>query len=119
MFEALRGGASGFILKEIAPDDLLLDPRVTRHLVEEFVRRPAAPGGEPDERLNTLTEREREVLTAVARGLSNAEIAETLFMSHATAKTHVSRLLAKLGARDRAQLVVLAYENGVVAPGVA
>ena len=131
VFEALRAGASGFLLKDTLFDDLLaavrvvaggqalLAPSVTRRLVEEFVRRgPAAPLEAPPS-LDSLTEREREVLIAVARGLSNIEIADTLFMSPATAKTHVSRLLTKLDARDRAQLVMLAYEAGVVAPGVA
>ncbi|MGZ6994901.1 MAG: LuxR C-terminal-related transcriptional regulator, partial [Acidimicrobiia bacterium] len=132
VYEALRAGASGFLLKDTLPDDLLagvrvvaggdalLAPKVTRRLIEQFVAhdepatgdaRPAAPG------LDLLTAREREVLESVARGLSNAEVADELFMSHATAKTHVSRLLTKLQARDRAQLVVIAYESGVVRPG--
>jgi DNA-binding NarL/FixJ family response regulator len=131
VFEALRAGASGFLLKDTLPDDLLaavrivaggqglLAPSVTRRLMEEFARRPAAAPAEPPLGFDTLTERELEVLTAVARGLSNTEIADSLFMSPATAKTHVSRLLTKLQVRDRAQLVVLAYEAGVVAPGVA
>jgi len=130
VFEALRAGASGFLLKDTLPGDLLaavrivasgqalLAPSVTRRLMEEFVRRPAAEPVDPPRGLETLTAREAEVLAAVARGLSNTEIADTLFMSPATAKTHVSRLLAKLQARDRAQLVVLAYEAGVVARGV-
>ena len=130
VFEALRAGASGFLLKDTLPDDLLaavrvvaegdalLAPRVTRRLVEEFLRRAQPPRAQSPPLLATLTAREAEVLAAVARGLSNAEIAATLFMSHATAKTHVSRLLTKLHARDRAQLVVAAYEGGVVAPGV-
>lgn len=130
VFEALRAGASGFLLKDTLPDDLLaavrivasgqalLAPSVTRRLMEEFVERVAAPLGDPPPGLDTLTTREVEVLTAVARGLSNTEIGDTLFMSPATAKTHVSRLLAKLHARDRAQLVMLAYEAGVVAPGM-
>ena len=129
VFEALRAGASGFLLKDTLPDDLLaavrvvaagqalLAPSVTRRLMEEFVRRPATGPAEPPAGLDTLTAREAEVLGAVAKGLSNTEIADSLFMSPATAKTHVSRLLAKLHARDRAQLVVLAYEAGVVAPG--
>jgi DNA-binding NarL/FixJ family response regulator len=128
VFAALRAGASGFLLKDTLPEDLLtavrvvasgealLSPSVTRRLVEEFVRRPAATAP-PPAGLDTLTPRETEVLAAVARGLSNAEVAAVLFISPATAKTHVSRLLAKLHARDRAQLVVLAYEAGVVAPG--
>ncbi|MGK2930541.1 MAG: response regulator [Acidimicrobiales bacterium] len=130
VFAALRAGASGFLLKDTLPHDLLaavrivfggealLAPTVTRRLMDEFVRQPQAATGRAAEELATLTAREAEVLAAVARGLSNAEIAEALFMSQATAKTHVSRILSKLGARDRAQLVVLAYENGVVAPGV-
>ena len=130
VFEAIRAGASGFLLKDTLPDDLLaavrvvaggqalLAPSVTRRLLEEFVRRPAAGSTRPPGWLDTLTARESEVLAAVARGLSNAEIADSLFMSPATAKTHVSRLLAKLHARDRAQLVMLAYESGVVAPGI-
>jgi DNA-binding NarL/FixJ family response regulator len=125
--EALRAGASGFLLKDTLPDDLLaalrvvaagdalLAPSITRRLIEDFVRRPIAPLA--DHRLDQLTEREREVLVAVAKGLSNAELAETLFMSPATAKTHVSHLLTKFAARDRAQLVVAAYETGLVSPG--
>jgi DNA-binding NarL/FixJ family response regulator len=127
VFEALRAGASGFLLKDTLPDDLLqairivadgealLSPRITKRLIEEFSAR--APSAGPVPGLDSLTEREREVLVAVARGMSNAEIADALFMSHATAKTHVSRLLTKLAARDRAQLVVIAYESGVVTPG--
>ncbi|HET7652163.1 MAG TPA: response regulator transcription factor [Acidimicrobiales bacterium] len=130
VFEALRAGASGFLLKDTLPGDLLaavrvvasgqalLAPAVTRRLVEEFVRRPGRGATAPPPGLDTLTDREREVLVAVARGLSNTEIADTLFMSPATAKTHVSHLLTKLAVRDRAQLVMLAYEGGVVAPGV-
>lgn len=130
VFEALRAGASGFLLKDTLPNDLLaavrvladgealLAPKITRRLVEQFVAQQP-PDRAPRPELDTLTEREREVLEAVARGLSNAEIAEQLFMSHATAKTHVSRLLTKLDARDRAQLVVAAYEAGVVTPGSA
>ena len=130
VFEALRAGASGFLLKDTLPDDLLnavrvvadgqalLAPTVTRRLMEEFVRRSASAPRPTPPGLDTLTEREREVLAAVGRGLTNTEIADTLFMSPATAKTHVSRLLAKLAARDRAQLVVIAYEAGVVVPGM-
>ncbi|HZD67718.1 MAG TPA: response regulator transcription factor [Actinomycetes bacterium] len=128
VFEALRAGASGFLLKDIDPDDLrravrvaaagdaLLSPSVTRRLITEFATRPARPPGDPG-RLAALTEREREVLALVGGGLSNDEIGERLFMSPATAKTHVSRAMAKLGARDRAQLVVAAYETGLVTPG--
>jgi DNA-binding NarL/FixJ family response regulator len=131
VYGALRAGASGFLLKDTLPDDLLaavrvvaegealLAPRVTKRLIEQFVEAEAAtqPAATPNPGLETLTEREAEVLAAVARGLSNAEIADELFMSHATAKTHVSRLLTKLDARDRAQLVMIAYESGVVVPG--
>lgn len=131
VFEALRGGASGFLLKDTPPEDLLaairvvaagdalLAPRVTRRLVAEFVRRTGAAPRTPTPALTTLTERETEVLVAVAQGLSNAELADGLHMSYATAKTHVSRLLTKLGVRDRAQLVMIAYESGVVRPGGA
>jgi DNA-binding NarL/FixJ family response regulator len=125
--EALRAGASGFLLKDTLPPELLaavrivaagealLAPSITRRLIEDFIRRPMTAA--PDPRLEQLTAREREVLAAVARGLSNAELAEELFMSHATAKTHVSHLLTKFAARDRAQLVVAAYETGLTAPG--
>jgi DNA-binding NarL/FixJ family response regulator len=125
--EALRAGASGFLLKDTLPDELLaalrivaagdalLAPSITRRLIEDFVRRPIAPLADP--RLDQLTGREREVLVAVAKGLSNAELAEALFMSPATAKTHVSHLLTKFAARDRAQLVVVAYETGLITPG--
>jgi DNA-binding NarL/FixJ family response regulator len=128
VFEAMRAGASGFLLKDTLPDDLLaavrilaegdalLSPKVTRRLIEQFAQKPHSTAVEQPG-LATLTEREHEVLLAVARGLSNAEIGEALFMSHATAKTHVSRLLTKLYARDRAQLVMLAYESGLAVPG--
>jgi DNA-binding NarL/FixJ family response regulator len=124
VYGALRAGASGFLLKDTSPEDLLagvrvvaegeglLAPSVTRRLIEQFARRPEQPA-DKHSRLDVLTDREREVLVEVARGLSNAEIAEQLHMSAATAKTHVSRLLMKLDARDRTQLVVLAYETGV------
>jgi DNA-binding NarL/FixJ family response regulator len=127
VFEALRAGASGFLLKDIDPDDLrqavrvvaggdaLLSPRVTRRLITRFVAHSAPRAVEP-ERLAVLTEREREVMALVAQGLSNEEIGQRLFMSPATAKTHVSRAMLKLGARDRAQLVVLAYQTGLVSP---
>jgi DNA-binding NarL/FixJ family response regulator len=127
VFEALRAGASGFLLKDIEPNELLqavrvvaagdalLAPSVTRRLIEEFASRPD-PHRMPPAALDTLTEREREVMALVAQGLSNAEIAEVLFISPATAKTHVSRVMMKLGARDRAQLVVAAYETGLVSP---
>ncbi len=128
--EALRAGASGFLLKDTLPvellnavrvvagGDALISPKITRRLIEEFARRPGpAAGGAGSAALEQLTERELEVLETVARGHSNAEIAEALFVSHATVKTHVSRLLMKLGARDRAQLVMIAYETGLIAPG--
>lgn len=126
VFGALRAGASGFLLKDTPPADLLtairvvaggealLSPSITRHLIEEFVKRPPAPLASPA--LDSLTDREREVLVLVARGLSNAEIGQQLYVSPATAKTHVARLLMKLGARDRAQLIITAYESGVVSP---
>ncbi|MDF1489349.1 response regulator [Tessaracoccus caeni] len=129
VFAALRAGASGFLPKDTEPERLLealrvvaageclLAPHATRRLIEEFRRLtpPSAAGGS----LDGLTERETEVLALVASGLSNAELAERLVISYATAKTHVSRLLTKLGARDRAQLVIAAYEHGVVRPGDA
>jgi DNA-binding NarL/FixJ family response regulator len=129
VYDGLRAGASGFLLKDTRPDALLdavrvvaagealLAPQITRRLIEEFTTRPSATV--PSIALDVLTEREREVLVLVARGHSNAEIAEMVFMSPATAKTHVSRLLMKLESRDRAQLVVRAYEAGLVTPGVA
>jgi DNA-binding NarL/FixJ family response regulator len=127
VYDALKAGASGFLLKTAPPSRLveavrvvaegetLLAPTITRRLIEEFVRQPPRDGA--DARLADLTDREREVLTLLARGLSNAEIAATLFVSGATVKTHVNRILAKLGARDRVQAVVAAYEAGVVRPG--
>jgi DNA-binding NarL/FixJ family response regulator len=130
VFEALRAGASGFLLKDVEPEDLLeairvvaggqslLSPAITRRLIEAFVARPE-PRATPPEALAELTPREVEVLALVAGGLSNDEIAERLVLSPLTAKTHVSRILMKLGARDRAQLVMLAYESGLVRPGVA
>ena len=127
VFGALRAGASGFILKDADPDDLLeairlvasgetlLAPAATARLVAEFVRQPSADRTVPTD-LAELTEREREVLALVGRGLSNTEIGAEIFISPATAKTHVGRVLQKLGARDRAQLVVVAYETGLVTP---
>ena len=127
VFEAMRAGASGFLVKHTEPADLvravrvvaegdaLLSPSVTRRLVSEFAARTKQPGPAAD--LSELTSREREVMTLVAEGLTNAEIGTRLFMSPATARTHVSRILTKLGARDRTQLVVLAYESGLVRPG--
>lgn len=126
--DALRAGASGFLLKEMAPEELLaairvvaagdalLAPSVTRRLIAQFAGR-AGPALLDPERLSHLTDREREVVQLVGRGLSNDEIAEELFISPATAKTHVSHAMTKLGARDRAQLVVAAYEGGLVIPG--
>lgn len=128
VYEALRVGASGFLLKDtdtaqliqavrvVADGEALLAPSVTRRLIAEFAARPEVRRAHPRE-LDSLTDREREILTLVARGLSNREIAEALFISPATAKTHVSRVMMKLQARDRAQLVVMAYEAGLVVPG--
>ena len=125
---ALRAGASGFLLKDTSPGDLLdairivaegdalLSPSVTRRLIEEFAGRPDATPIDVSG-LDGITEREREVLALVGRGMSNQEIAEQLVVSPATSKTHVSRILTKLNARDRAQLVVIAYESGLVRPG--
>ncbi|MEJ2852519.1 MULTISPECIES: response regulator transcription factor [unclassified Saccharothrix] len=127
VFEALKSGASGFLLKDtdpvellhalrvVAQGDALLAPSVTRRLIEEFAARPEHRRPDPAA-LRELTAREREVLTLVAGGLSNDEIADHLVISPATARTHVSRVMTKLGARDRAQLVVLAYESGLVIP---
>ena len=127
VYAAMQAGAAGFLLKDAPPEallaavraaargDALLAPSVTRRLIEEFVRRPAP--GQRSERLRELTERELEVLALVAEGLGNSEIAARLFLSHATVKTHVSRVLTKLGLRDRSQAVVLAYEVGLVRPG--
>jgi DNA-binding NarL/FixJ family response regulator len=131
VFEALRAGASGFLLKDTEPTDLLaavrvvargdalLAPRITRRLIEEVTSRagPMAAGGPVEKALKLLTDREREVMGLVAGGLTNDEIAAELYVSPLTAKTHVSRILTKLGARDRTQLVVMAYETGLVTPG--
>ena len=126
VFRALRIGASGFLLKDTEPAELLaavkvvaageglLAPSITRRVIAEFANRPS---GTDPAKLEVLTDREREVLAHIGRGLSNTELAETLFVSVATAKTHVSRIMSKLHARDRAQLVVLAYETGLVIPG--
>ena len=128
--EALRAGASGFLLKDtpaatlldairvVAQGEALLAPSVTRRLIERFANAPSS-NAPPPKSLDVLTEREREVLGLIAKGLSNQQIAEELVMSPATAKTHVSRIMTKLHARDRAGLVVLAYESGLVAPGSA
>ncbi|MEV0179226.1 response regulator transcription factor [Streptomyces sp. NPDC050625] len=124
--EALRAGASGFLVKDTRPAELLdairtvaagealLSPGPTARLIERFLRSPSAPSTAGPE---CLSEREREVLALVARGLNNTEIAEALGLSPLTAKTHVSRIMGKLGARDRAQLVVVAYESGLIVPG--
>jgi DNA-binding NarL/FixJ family response regulator len=129
VFEAIRAGANGFLVKDTEPAELvravravvagdaLLSPRVTRRLIEEFATRARTPGPAAGPGLDALTEREREVVALVAEGLSNDEIAAQLYLSSATAKTHVSRAMGKLHARDRAQLVVFAYESGLVRPG--
>jgi DNA-binding NarL/FixJ family response regulator len=128
VYNALKAGASGFLLKTVPPTQLvdavrtvaageaLLAPTLTRRLIEDFVRRPP-PGDATPNGLSQLTEREREVLALIARGLSNGEIASTLVVSGATVKTHVNRILQKLDLRDRVQAVVLAYETGLVRPG--
>jgi DNA-binding NarL/FixJ family response regulator len=130
VYEAMRAGASGFLLKTVPPrqliaaildvanGDVLLAPDVTKRLVERFVRRPPPGSAEPPE-LAELTARELEVLALIARGLSNAEIADRLVIAETTAKTHAARILAKLGLRDRAQAVMVAYESGLVEPGTA
>ncbi|HUZ19371.1 MAG TPA: response regulator transcription factor, partial [Acidimicrobiales bacterium] len=128
VYEALRAGASGFLLKDVrrgdllaavdaaAAGDALLAPSVTRRLIEAFARRPAEATTSPAQ-LASLTSREREILVLVARGKSNAQIAEELFVSEATVKTHVGHLFAKLCLRDRVHAMILAYETGIVAPG--
>jgi DNA-binding NarL/FixJ family response regulator len=128
VYAAIKAGASGFVLKDAPPEevidailvvargDALLAPSITRRLIEDLAARPD-PDRAPPPELGALTDREREVLALVGRGRSNGEIAEQLFMSPATAKTHVSHVMTKLDARDRAQLVVLAYESGLVSPG--
>jgi DNA-binding NarL/FixJ family response regulator len=130
VYGALRAGASGFLLKDVSPEELvkavrivadggaLLAPQVTRRLIAEFATRPPA-GRTSSDLTSRLTAREREVLVLVARGLSNGEIAARLVISPLTAKTHVSRILTKLGLRDRAQLVAVAYEAGLVVPGTS
>ena len=131
VYAALEAGASGFLVKDAPPERVfdavravasghaLIDPVATRRLIEVFTRAHRRPPAEAERRLATLTDRERDVLRLVGQGLSNSEISDRLVVSEATTKTHVSRLLAKLHARDRAQLVVIAYETGVVRPGGA
>jgi DNA-binding NarL/FixJ family response regulator len=128
VYDALRAGASGFLLKDVSPEQLseavrvvaagetLLAPTITRRLVEQYVRR-ARPGTGRPSSLATLTDRELAVLRLMARGLSNTQIAAELFLSETTVKTHVTHLFSKLGLRDRAQAVVVAYESGLVEPG--
>jgi DNA-binding NarL/FixJ family response regulator len=128
VYEALRAGASGFLLKDVLPEQLiaaihtlaageaLIAPSITKRLIERFAR-TAPPPGAATGALDALTPREREVVGLIARGLSNREIAARLVLSEATVKTHVKRVLAKLGVRDRVHVVVLAYETGVVTPG--
>ncbi|RSN59007.1 DNA-binding response regulator [Amycolatopsis sp. WAC 04182] len=130
VYSALQGGASGFLLKDTQPDhlvsalravasgDAVVSPSVTRRLLDRFVGGGGKPLRDAAE-LDVLTEREREVLVLIAKGLSNLEIAETLFLSEATVKTHVGRILSKLDLRDRVQAVVLAYETGLARPGVS
>lgn len=125
VYDSLRAGASGFLFKDVTPEnlvaairtvaagDMLMAPNVTRRLVEQFVRGPRRPTEDSREQ-STLTEREHEVLTEIAKGFSNAEIAQRLHVSEGTVKTHVSRILAKLGLRDRVQAVIAAYESGLV-----
>ena len=128
VYESLRAGASGFLLKDVpsaqlvagirtvATGDALLAPALTRRLIEHFIRRPP-PGAIAPRGLETLTERELDVLTLLARGMSNTEIASALFLGEATIKTHIGRVLQKLGLRDRVQAVVFAYESGLIQPG--
>ncbi|MEW1798045.1 response regulator transcription factor [Streptomyces niveus] len=130
VYGALRAGASGFLLKDAPPAELLaairvvaagealIAPAVTRRLIAEFARRPG-PARRDSAGLDAVTDRERDVLELVARGLTNTEIARRLFVGLSTVKTHVSHLLTKFGARDRAQLVIVAYETGLVTPGIA
>jgi DNA-binding NarL/FixJ family response regulator len=131
VYEALRAGASGFLLKDTPPEqlvdailivsrgDALLSPSITRRVIEEFVRRPPASARRTPPELEELTAREREMLGLIAKGLSNAEIARTAFVSETTVKTHVARILMKLRLRDRVQAVVFAYEHGIVQAGEA
>jgi DNA-binding NarL/FixJ family response regulator len=128
VYDALRAGASGFLLKDVRPEqladavrvvaagDTLLAPTITRRLVEQYLRRPR-PGAQTPAGLDSLTDRELDVLRLVARGQSNQQIADTLFLGESTVKTHLTHLFAKLDLRDRAQAVVLAYETGLIQPG--
>jgi DNA-binding NarL/FixJ family response regulator len=128
VYEALKPGASAFLLKDspaeqlaeavrvVAAGDALLHPSITRRLIEDFAHRPTPRSGTPPE-LSRLSERELEVMRLLAKGLSNREVASDLFVSEATVKTHVAHILTKLGLRDRAQAVVMAYETGLVEPG--
>ena len=129
VYDALYAGASGFVLKDIAPEQLveaihvvahgeaLLSPAITRRVIEQFVSRPPDAVRAPPPELRRLTAREEEIMRLVARGLSNAEIAATAFVGEPTVKTHVTRILMKLGLRDRVQVVVYAYEHGIARPG--
>ncbi|GIG64186.1 response regulator [Phytomonospora endophytica] len=129
VYEALRAGASGFLLKDARPAELIggiravaagdsvLSPSVTRHLIETFAQHLPSRKSTVDTRLDRLTDREREVLALIGRGLSNGEISDAITVAEATVKTHVRRILAKLELRDRVQVVVYAYENGIVRPG--
>jgi DNA-binding NarL/FixJ family response regulator len=131
VYEALQAGASGFLLKDVPPEqlvdgiravasgDALLAPSITKRVIEEFVSRPRTAAPTPPPEVEELTDRELEVLKQVARGLSNAEIAQELFVSEATVKTHVAHVFRKLGLRDRVQAVVFAYESGLVHPSAA
>ncbi|WP_406201770.1 response regulator transcription factor [Kitasatospora sp. NBC_01560] len=128
VYDALRAGASGFLVKDMALDDIitavrvvaagdaLIAPKVTRRLIEEFADRPQRATAAPSKEIQGITDRELEVLTLIGRGMSNARIAETMYISGATVKTYVTRLLAKLGARDRVHLVIIAYEHHLVTP---
>ena len=131
VYQALRAGASGFMLKDAPPEeiaaavrivaggDALLAPAVTRAVIEEFTRQPPVAPASPPAAVTSLTPREREVLDLLARGLSNPQICQQLVISEATAKTHVARILQKLGLRDRIQIVIYAYETGLITPGQA
>jgi DNA-binding NarL/FixJ family response regulator len=129
VFDSLRAGASGFMLKDAPPEEIaaavrivahgeaLIAPSVTRSVIEQFARQPAPPPARPPAAVAALTPREREVLNLLAAGLSNPQICQRLFISDATAKTHVARILQKLGLRDRVQVVIYAYETGLIRPG--